>query len=116
MKVKTVPARTQYNPPPEPASRLQPPPTKASAGNEENRKVPERPAEWVSLAPLPHRNPDGLSRSDSTGRQDLHGESSIGLTGRQAETAHHQDAQQRPESPGRPSGQMAMLKDLLEID
>jgi hypothetical protein len=65
---------------------------------------------------LPHRNPDGLSRNDDTGRQDLHAESSIGPTGHQAETAHHQDVQQRPECPGCPSGYVAVLQDELEVD
>ena len=63
-----------------------------------------------------HRNPDGLSRNDGTGRQDLHAESAIGLTGCKAETAHHQDAEQRSECPGRLSGQVAVLEDLLEVD
>jgi hypothetical protein len=36
--------------------------------------------------------------------------------GRQAKTAHHQDAQQGPERPSRPSGQVAVLKDVLEVD
>ena len=41
---------------------------------------------------------------------------SIGLTRSQAETAHHQDAQQRPERPSRLSGQVAVLEDVLEVD
>jgi hypothetical protein len=114
-KVNTVPARIQYNPPPEPASRLQPPPTKASAGD---RRIGRFPSVQLSgsRTPLPHRNPDGLSRDDGTGRQDLHAKSSIGLTGRQAETAHDQGAQQSPECSGRPSWQVALLKDVLEVD
>jgi hypothetical protein len=85
-------------------------------GEQEHRKVAERPDEWISLTPLPHRNPDGLYRDDGTGCQDLHAESSIGLTGHQAEIAHHQDTQQRPECRGRSSGQVAVLKDEFEVD
>jgi len=39
-KVRTVPARIQYNPPPEPASKLEPPPMKASAGNKRSGRFP----------------------------------------------------------------------------
>jgi hypothetical protein len=47
-KLDKVPARIQYNPPPEPARRLQPPPTKASAGN---RRIGRFPSVQLSGSP-----------------------------------------------------------------